>query len=216
MYRYSFKFCISHQFLSSKFPYCILHFASLHRTQANSKKYKLDYSEQQLKSIWDAASGARTQAGRHSGQAQNDSVPPSLAVSRTLHGLPLAVAVSPSAWAMRCMAVAPTQSGMLIFCPKTEVDRSITDTSLSTRGYSFHLAQTRRRKSRRHQGYLQFLTARRRFSCCEEKHGVLGLEQNFIAWHRAAVRPSKQAKPGGNKIHGGQKQQKAFEHYWLV
>lgn len=56
-----------------------------------------------------------------------------------LHGLPLAVAISPSGWAMRCIAVAPTQMGMLIFCPKTEVDRSITDTSLSTRGYSFHL-----------------------------------------------------------------------------
>lgn len=142
--------------------YCILHPCT--KTKQTVKKHKLDYSEQQLKSIWDAASGARTQAGCHSRQAQNDSVPPSLAVSRTLHGLPLAVAVSPSAWAMRCMAVAPTQSGMLIFCPKTEVDRSITDTSLSTRGYSFHLAQTRRIKSRCHHGYLQFLTARRRFS----------------------------------------------------
>lgn len=72
---------------------------------------------------------------------------------------------------MRCMAVAPAQSGMLTFCPKMEVVRSITDTSLSTRGYSFHLAQTKRIKSRQHHGYLQFLTARRRFSCCEEKHG---------------------------------------------
>lgn len=70
-----------------------------------------------------------------------------------LCSLPLAVAVSPSGWAMRCIAVAATQTGMLIFCPKTEVDRSITDTSLSTRGYSFHLTQRNRIKYLHHWGY---------------------------------------------------------------
>lgn len=70
----------------------------------------------------------------------------------TLHSLPLAVAVSPSGWAMHCMAVAATQTGMLIFCPKTEVDRSITDTSLSIRGYSFHLTQRNRIKGLHHWG----------------------------------------------------------------
>lgn len=43
---------------------------------------------------------------------------------------------------MRCIAVAATHTGMETLCPRTEVDRSITDTSLSTRGYSFHLAHT--------------------------------------------------------------------------
>lgn len=74
---------------------------------------------------------------------------------------------------MRCIAVAPTQTGMLIFCPKTEADRSITDTSLSTRGYSFHLTekQIKRIKSLHHRGYLQFLMGKSRSSCCQEKRG---------------------------------------------
>jgi len=73
---------------------------------------------------------------------------------------------------MHCIAVAPTQTGMLIFCPKTEVDRSITDTSLSTRGYSFHLQRQKKRiKSLHHRGYLQFLIGKSRFSCCWKKHG---------------------------------------------
>lgn len=49
------------------------------------------------------------------------------------------MAVSPSGWAILCIAVAATQSGMLSFSPSTETDRSTVDTSLSTRGTRYHL-----------------------------------------------------------------------------
>lgn len=53
---------------------------------------------------------------------------------------PLTVAVSPSGWAILCMAVAATHTGMLSRWPSTVADRSILDTSRSTLGRNLHLS----------------------------------------------------------------------------
>lgn len=55
--------------------------------------------------------------------------------------VPLAVAVSPSGWAILCMAVAATQMGMLRFSPSTRTDRSTADTFLNIRGMRYHLCK---------------------------------------------------------------------------
>lgn len=52
---------------------------------------------------------------------------------------PLTVAVSPSGWAILCMAVAATHTGMLRRWPSTVADRSTLDTSRSTLGQNRHL-----------------------------------------------------------------------------